>query len=193
MMKKISDYLFLRSIHVCPTWCCFTFDNKLRTYFHDPGKMLSKYVKPGNFVLDIGPGQGYFTIPMAGMVGDSGKVIAIDVQEKMLQVLMTKAKKHKLDHRILPQVAEPDKLEIEYLADFALAFWMVHEVPHQKSFLKSVYDSLKQDKFLFVAEPKFHVTGKMFEKTVSIAQQEGFVIDDRPKVAFSRAVLLKKK
>lgn len=191
-MKNPFHFIFARQGHACPSWCCFTFDNKLRTYFHKPEQMFSGYIKQGDTVLDIGPGQGYFTIPMARMVGDSGKVVAIDVQEKMLRVLMAKARKCRLDDRIKAELGDADNFQIQYQADFILAFWVVHEVPDQTSFLKTIYTSLKQDKFLFIAEPKFHVTGKMFEKSVAVALQIGFEIAARPKVAFSRAVLLRK-
>ena len=191
-MKNPLDYLFFRKDHVCPWWCCFTFDNKLRTYFHNPHKILSDYIKPGDVVMDIGPGQGYFTLPMASMVGEMGKVIAIDIQEKMLKILMARARKQNLENRIIPKFVGSGRLEIEYLPDFALAFWMVHEVPDRESFLKTIYNSLKQDKKVLIVEPRIHVSHKMFEKTVQIAQNLGFNISERPKIAFSRAVLLKK-
>ena len=191
-MKNPSDKVFSGGKHVCPSWCCFTFDNKLRTFFHKPEKMLSPFIQPGYVVLDIGPGQGYFTIPMARMVGEMGKVIAIDIQEKMLEVLMAKAARQKLDNRIIAKLVDPDQPEIEYMPDFVLAFWMVHEVPDQEKFLKTVCISLKTGKYLLIAEPRLHVTDAMFRKTIKIAENTGFEIADRPKIAFSRAVLLKK-
>ncbi|MFC1971060.1 class I SAM-dependent methyltransferase [Chloroflexota bacterium] len=39
-------------------------------------------------VLDVGPGMGYFTIPLAKLVGDTGKVIAADLQQKMLDGIL---------------------------------------------------------------------------------------------------------
>lgn len=73
-----------RTGHVCPPWCCFTFDNIFRRLVQDPNRILRPYIKPGWTVLDIGPGMGYFTIPTARLVGDTGKVIAADLQQEML-------------------------------------------------------------------------------------------------------------
>ena len=72
------------SPHVCPWWLCYSFDNPLRRLIHNPQRILSPYIKQGMTVLDAGCGMGYFSIGMAKMVGDSGKVIAVDLQQKML-------------------------------------------------------------------------------------------------------------
>jgi len=79
-MKDHFRKLFVRDKHVCPWWCCFTFDNFLRKLLHNSEKILQPYVAEGNTILDIGPGMGYFTIPLARMVGEKGKVIAADIQ-----------------------------------------------------------------------------------------------------------------
>lgn len=42
-------------------------------------------------VLDVGSAMGFFSLPMAEMVGPGGKVVCIDVQLKMLQVLRRRA------------------------------------------------------------------------------------------------------
>ena len=102
----------LRSKHVCPWWLCFTFDNFLRPYFHDPEKMLKGYIREGDTVLDVGPGMGYFTIPMARMVGETGKVIAADVQQRMLTFLESKAEKVGLARRIEPRLVSQTSLGI---------------------------------------------------------------------------------
>lgn len=44
-------------------------------------------LKPGDTVADIGAGTGYFTLPMARMVGDEGKVLAVDIQPEMLGII----------------------------------------------------------------------------------------------------------
>jgi len=46
---------------------------------------------PGDRVVDIGCGMGYFTIPMAKLVQKKGKVIAVDMQFKMLSGLWKRA------------------------------------------------------------------------------------------------------
>lgn len=78
--------------HVCPWWGGYFIDNPLRL-LHNAEKILGPYVKPGMTVMDVGCGMGFFSIAMAQMVGDQGRVIAADLQEKMLDVLRRRAEK----------------------------------------------------------------------------------------------------
>jgi ubiquinone/menaquinone biosynthesis C-methylase UbiE len=191
-MKSLFDVLFVRDKHVCPWYCCFTFDNIFRKGFQNPYKILSGYLKAGDTVMDVGPGQGYFSIPMAKMVGENGRVIAIDIQKKMLDILERRAQKENVADRILFKLASDTNYGINSEVDFALAFWMVHEVPDKKALFQSIYDSMRHGKQFLVVEPYLHVTGKMMEETVKTAQGVGFALTDRPKIFFSRAALLRK-
>lgn len=122
--------------HVCPWWLCFTFDNPLRRIFHDPVTILGSYVRRGDTAVDIGPGMGFFTIPLAKLVGPAGKVIAVDIQPRMLSALAARAQKHGVAAIIRTHLAEPDSLALREKADFILAFWMAHEVPDLKKFFQ---------------------------------------------------------
>jgi len=189
-MKSLFDVLFVRDQHVCPWYCCFTFDNIFRKGFQNPYKILSGYLKAGDTVLDVGPGQGFFSIPMAKMVGENGRVIAIDIQKKMLDILERRAQKENVADRILFKLVNDVNYGINSEVDFALAFWMVHEVPDKKALFQSIYDSMKHGKQFLVAEPYLHVTNRMMEETVKTAQGVGFTLIDRPKIFFCRAALL---
>ncbi len=68
----------------CPWWFLFTFDNPFRKIYQDPFTILTPYLKNGDTAVDLGCGMGYFSIPMAELVGDRGKVVAVDLQERML-------------------------------------------------------------------------------------------------------------
>ena len=70
--------------HVCPWWGGDFLDNRLRRLIHDPEMIVGPYVKPGMTVMDVGCGMRLFSIPMARMVGDEGRVIAVDLRQKML-------------------------------------------------------------------------------------------------------------
>lgn len=142
--------------------------------------------------MDVGPGQGFFSIPMAKMVGENGRVIAIDIQKKMLDILEHRAQKENVADRILFKLVSVTNYGINSEVDFALAFWMVHEVPDKKALLQSIYDSMKHGKQFLVAEPYLHVTNRMMEETVKTAQGVGFTLINRPKIFFSRAALLRK-
>lgn len=189
---KFLDKLVFRERHTCPWWLCFTFDNPLRRRLQDPDLILRGLVQPGQTVLDIGCGMGYFSLPMARLVGQHGKVICVDMQAQMLDAARRKAEKAGLDRVMKFQQCTGDSLGLADSADFALAFWMVHEVADQHRFLGEIKDSLAAGGTLLIAEPKLHVSRTEFDKTVAVAREKGFVIAAEPGVSMSMAVLLSK-
>jgi ubiquinone/menaquinone biosynthesis C-methylase UbiE len=189
-MGKTSDVILGREEHVCPWWLCFTFDNIFRRMIHDPVKILQPYIKEGDRILDIGPGMGYFTIPMAKMAGTGGHVTAIDLQEKMLAAIKKLAQRAQVEKRIDLQVCSPDSLGIKDKVDFILAFWMVHEVPDKPRFLSELYATLKDKGTFLLAEPNIHTTKKYFAELVKTALQAGFRVAAEPEIFLSRTVLL---
>ena len=175
--------------HVCPWWFCFTFDNPLRRLFQNPKKILAPYVREGDTVIDIGPGMGYFTISLAELVGSSGRVVAVDVQQKMLDFLIARARRRGVAERIVPHLSSPESIGINEKADFVLAFWMLHEVPDQELFLREVRSVLKPQGLLLLAEPIMHVRRKKFLQTIQLAEEVGFLLKDTPRISLSFAAV----
>jgi ubiquinone/menaquinone biosynthesis C-methylase UbiE len=178
--------------HTCPWWFCRAFDNPLRRLVHDPIKILSPYVNPGDRVLDLGCGMGYFTFGLAELVGDTGQVIAVDLQDKMLARVRRRAERIGWRSRVQLHLGSPEKIGVEQEVDFALAFWMVHEVRDQKMFLTETYGLLKPGGQFLIAEPKIHVTNKAFATTVARVAEIGFRASANPEIRLSRAVLFDK-
>jgi ubiquinone/menaquinone biosynthesis C-methylase UbiE len=175
---------------VCPWWIAYTFDNPLRKLIHKPQKFLGNYVKEGMTVMDLGCGMGHFSIGMARLVGHTGKVLAVDLQQKMLDIMGKRARRAGLAGRIVPHLCRADDTGLEEPADFILAFWMVHEVPDQQNFFKYLKTILVPDGRILIAEPKMHVTAEDLKKTLDIAQSCGLQCIDKPDIRFSHAALL---
>ena len=180
----------IHSFHVCPWWLAQALDNPIRRLIHNPEEILGGHIEPGQTVLDLGCGSGTFTIAMARMVGETGKVIAVDVQDEMLQMVKQKAVKEGLDSRVITHKSEPDRIGISVKVDFALAFYMVHEVPDAKAFLKEIASLLKPNGKLLIVEPLFHVSASSFKNTVDAARSAGLKPISEPRIRFSRSVLL---
>jgi len=133
--------------------------------------------------------MGYFSIPLAGMVGEKGKVIATDIQPEMLKAVQKRAKKAGVEKQIITHLCKADSLGLNIQFDFILAFWMVHEVPNRLAFFKEVKSLLKPSgKFLF-SEPMLHVNRAMFEETVKTAESVGLVLKEKPRISLSRSAL----
>jgi 2-polyprenyl-3-methyl-5-hydroxy-6-metoxy-1,4-benzoquinol methylase len=180
-------------VETCPWWICFTFENPLRRLLHNPAKMLSPYVKKGWMVMDIGPGMGYFTIPLARLVGEEGRVIAVDIEQHMLDGVRNSAKRAGVEKRIELQLSQPGNIGVSGPLDFTLAFWMVHEVRDRAKFVSQIASATRPGGLLFFVEPKIHVARENFDDTVAKAGAAGFEVIEHPKVTISYAALLRKK
>jgi ubiquinone/menaquinone biosynthesis C-methylase UbiE len=181
------------SNRVCPWWLGYLLASPLRRLLQDPEEIVRPYVKEGMSVLDIGCGMGFYSLPLAELVGETGKVVCLDLQEKMIKGLIRRALRAGLSDRIDARICLQDSLGVSDIAgkiDFALAFALVHEVPDKERLFTEIYNTMKQNAELLVAEPKGHVSKPDFEKTLSIAQSAGFEVLRDLKIKRSHAVLL---
>ncbi len=187
-MKTIRK-LFLFEDHTCPWWLAYSWDHRLRKLIHDPKVIIKPYVKPGDHVMDAGCGMGYFSIAMAEFVGGKGKVFAVDIQQKMLDVLMSRSRKRGLDKRITPVLAREGTPGVPGPVDFILTFWMLHEVDAKAAFVKDLYSLLKPGGSYLLVEPKIHTSESLFNAEVALCLGTGFTLRGNPRVGISRAAL----
>ena len=178
---------------VCPWQIVPLMDNALRPLVHNPRRLFSPYVRPGMTALDVGCGAGFASLGLADLVGEEGLVISADLQQKMLDMVRKRADKAGLGSRIRTHHCASDCIGVEAELDFAVAFFMLHEVPDSRAFLEELYSLLRTGGTFFLAEPKIHVGKRKFEQAVREAQSVGFTLLKRPTVRFGRAVLLGKR
>ena len=178
------------SKRVCPVEKAGGLDNSFRKFLQNPQRILKRYVHEGMTVLDLGCGPGFFSTEMANMVTDSGKIIAADLQEGMLEKVRNKIKGTELEQRIQIHKCEEIKIGVTELVDFVLAFYMIHEVPSQENLFEELRSIVKPNGQLFIIEPLIHVSKKSFEEMVGRLKDAGFEVIRRPGIFFSRAVLL---
>ena len=182
---------------VCPWWMGYLLISPIRRWLRgqDPATIIGPYIREGMTVLEPGPGMGYFTLELARRVGASGKVVAVDIQPKMISALKRRAAKAGLADRIETRLAAPESLGIDDLAgrvDVTLAFALVHEMPDAAKFFVEAAKASRPGGVLLLAEPAGHVKKDAFEKELKQAAEAGFIISERPAIPHSSAALLRK-
>jgi ubiquinone/menaquinone biosynthesis C-methylase UbiE len=184
--------ILLKDKHICPWWLAYTFDNPVRRLFHKPETIFNDYLAQGMTALDIGCGMGYFSIGMAEIVGAGGRVISVDIQQQMLDVVLSRARKAGVAERIQLHKCEDDTIGLSVQADFVLTFWMAHEVPDIRRFMEEIYALLKPKGKYLLAEPLIHIGASRFEEISAFVLQSGFHVTDQPAIAMSRACVFEK-
>jgi len=178
---------------VCPWWLGYLLINPLRRLLQDPRKVLAPYVREGMKVLEPGPGMGFFTLELARLVGPSGRVVAVDIQPRMLDALRRRAARAGLLERIDIRLTSPGTLGLAGLAgavDFTPVFAVVHELPAVEPFFAELAEISKPGAGLLIAEPTGHVKETDFEVELQAATRSGFELTERPSIRRSLAAFL---
>jgi SAM-dependent methyltransferase len=147
-------------------------------------------------VLEPGPGMGFFTLPLARRVGTSGRVVAVDIQARMIASLKRRLARAGLLSRVDARLVAANTMGLTDLAgavDFTLAFALVHEVPAVEPFFAEIAQASKPGAGLLFVEPRGHVKPPLFEEGLQAAAKAGFDLQDRPSIRRSHGALLKKR
>jgi SAM-dependent methyltransferase len=180
---------------VCPWWVGYLLASPLRRIVQDPSRILPPHVQTGMKVLEPGPGMGFFTLELARLVGPEGRVIAVDVQPRMIAGLQRRARKAGLLDRIDARVVQPTSMaldDVEGTIDFVFAFAAVHEMPAPAQFFAEAAHALKPGAPLLLVEPAGHIGDAEFAEEVAAATQAGFSIANRPSLRGGHAAILRK-
>jgi 2-polyprenyl-3-methyl-5-hydroxy-6-metoxy-1,4-benzoquinol methylase len=181
--------------HICPWWLGFLLINPIRKWYHNPELLLKPYIKPGMKVVDYGCAMGYFSLPMARLVGETGQVFAVDIQKKMLDSLIRRTRKAGLENIIKPVLITENTNfdELTGQIDFALLFAMVHEVPDKRELFTAIAGMVKSGGTVLFAEPAGHVSKSDFENSIAVLLDSGFEEVSEISIKGSHAVVLQKK
>lgn len=169
-----------KNSRVCPASQSWMLDNALRRLVQPPGRIVGDFVKARSRVMDLGCGPGYFALYMADKVGPEGKIIAVDVQEAMLEKLRGKAVKRGLEERLDIRHCQAGELnfpDLEDSLDFILLYYMIHETPDPIRLLGELKTLLKKDGRMLIVDPVFHVRESVFRDMLHKARQMGYQVE----------------
>jgi SAM-dependent methyltransferase len=181
---------------VCPWWLGYVLANPLRRLVQDPAAILRPHVPPGATVLEIGPGMGFFTLELARLAGPAGRIVAVDVQPRMLAGLRRRAARAGLLERIDARLAPAGGMGVGDLAgrvDVVLAFAVVHELPDPDRFFAEAAAALRPGGRVLLSEPSGHVGEADFSATIAAARRAGLDVVDRPEIWRSRSAVLARR
>ncbi len=125
--------------------------------FINPQNVVSQMgLKNGQTVADFGSGSGFFAVAAAKFVGNTGRVIAVDVQQPKLTATLSSATQQGFKNvEVLqtnldvPIVGIPDAS-----CDAVILASILHQVHHRDMLLKNAYKVLKTGGLMLVVEWK---------------------------------------
>ena len=164
-----------------PTWKGWLLINPMRLLFQNPEPILGRYVLPGMRVLDLGCSMGYFSLPLARMVGPQGRVYCLDCDQKQLDILKSRANKKGLAGRMEIICIAPSGEELPFepgSLDLAVLLQVLHYMDDPKTALAQTYKSMKPGATLLVGEPKSHLSETDWKATLDMVAQVGFAIGE---------------
>ena len=168
---------------VCPWWVGYILASPVRKLWQNPARILGPFVQPGMTVLEPGPGMGFFTLELARLVGPRGRVVAVDVQPKMIAGLRRRAERAGLSDRLEARVTPATTMALDGDKDgfdLVVAFAVVHKMPSAATFFTEAARAMKPGAKMLLAEPAGHIRQEEFDSELALAAHNGLFVAERP-------------
>ena len=162
--------------HVVPWWLGPLLASPIRRLRENPERLVASFVRPGDKVLEVGPGMGFFTVPLARGVGEQGRVVCVDLQPRMLRGLSRRLEKRGLARRVAIRQCGADSLGIadfDGSMDLVLAIHVVHEMQAPVVAFQEMARALRSGGRLLLLEPAGHCPERVFQAELDWAARAG--------------------
>ena len=182
-----ASYIFIRRIKrfysiPCPAWFAWVLDTRWRRLIQPPETILARSgLEEGMSVLEIGCGSGCFTLEAQRIVGKSGCITALDLQEGMLTRLRKKIRKSPTDggKEIALIRAGADAIPIADAAlDLVFMVTVLPEIEDTPQALGEIWRVLRKNGILAVSELLFDPDYPLMSTTIRWCEEAGFTMEE---------------
>lgn len=160
----------------CPAFLAWLVDNPLARR-RATTALAALELQPGMRVLDAGCGPGRLAVPIAAAVGPSGRVLAVDMQPRMLEKARAKAAAAGAGNIEFLQAGLGEGKVPEASFDRALLSWVLGEIRDRPRALREIFAALRPGGFLLVSEvmadPHYQSPAKVRELAAACAFRPG--------------------
>jgi ubiquinone/menaquinone biosynthesis C-methylase UbiE len=136
-----------------PEFLANAIDNPLRRRIQPPSEMPIRHgLKPGMTVLEVGPGNGRYTVEAARAVAPAGKVVAVDIEPKMIERVSRRAQAEAVTNLEAKTASVYDLPFRDATFDAVSMIAVISEIPHPHRALKEFHRVLKPTGILAFSE-----------------------------------------
>jgi len=136
LFKEVSRAIWLNGY-------LYVLEREERRDFQKPDEVMKALaLKPGERVADIGAGSGYFTVPVAKAVGPTGRVLAVDIRQEMLDYLDFRLRAEGLANVQLKKVEPDDPLLPRGEVDTILMVDVLHYIKERTAYARKLREAL---------------------------------------------------
>jgi ubiquinone/menaquinone biosynthesis C-methylase UbiE len=162
----------------CPASFSWIVNNPIRRWYMRP-VLDCVGIRPGEKVLELGPGPGAFTIEAARRTEPGGRLLAVDIQPKMIAALEHKVRASKLTN-IETHVADAFHVPVDNGSiDRAFLVTVLPEIPDRKRALEELRRVLKPGGVLSITEEFLDPDYPLARTTIRWAEEAGFDLEER--------------
>lgn len=168
-------------------------DNPWRRKIQPPGVMPIRHgIEPGMNVLEVGPGNGTYTVETASWVGEDGNVTAIDIEPSAIERVQAKAQAEGLEN-IDARVADVINLPFaDETFDAVTMMSVIGELPSPQLALMEFYRVLKPGGVIAISELLVDPDYPLAKTVISLATDAGFRLKKREGNFFSYTLVFEK-
>lgn len=153
-------------------------DSPVRRALQSPAEVVAALgIRPGMTVLELGPGPGTFTIEAARRAEPGGKVVAVDIEPKMLAILSNKAQRFGVEN-IETHQADAYHIPLpDNAVDLAFMVTVLAEIPDRQRALAEIHRVLKPGGRLAIGEAIFDPDYPRRSTVIRWCERAGFRLE----------------